>query len=60
MQAERGWQIDQAAAANTQLSPVTERQAPVLLRTRKMLDRFGQSLQWIGIATRAANAPSGS
>ena len=56
MQAERGWEIDQAAAANTRPSPVTERRAPVLLKT--LLDRFGQSLQWIGATTRPASATS--
>lgn len=56
MQAERGWQIDQAAAANTRPSPVTARRAPVLFRT--MLDRFGQSLQWVVATTRPASAPS--
>jgi hypothetical protein len=56
MQAERGWQIDQAAAANARQSPVTERRAPLLLRT--VLDRFGQSLQSIGATTRPANATS--
>jgi len=55
MQAERGWQIDQAAAANMQQSPVTERRARVLLRT--VLDRFGQSLQWITATSRPASAP---
>jgi len=55
-QAERGWQIDQAAAANTRPSPVTARRASLLLRT--MLDRFGQSLQWDAATSRPANAQS--
>jgi hypothetical protein len=56
MQAERGWQIDQAAAANMQPSPVTERRAPLLART--LIDRFGQSLQWVAATSRPANAQS--
>ena len=56
MQAERGWQIEQAEATSMRQSPATGRQARVLLRT--LLDRFGQSLQWIGATTRPANAPS--
>jgi hypothetical protein len=56
MQAERGWQIEQAEALNTRQSPVTGRQAGVLLRT--VLGRFGQSLQWVGATIRPANAPS--
>ena len=56
MQAERGWQIEQAEALNTRQSPVTGRQARVLLRT--VLGQFSQSLQWIVATTRAANAPS--
>lgn len=57
-QAERGWQIEEAAAACFQQSPVTGRRAGALLRTRKVLDRFGQSLQWVSATSRPANAQS--
>jgi hypothetical protein len=56
MQAERGWQIDQAAALNMQPKLVTEHRASLLVRT--MLDRFVQSLQWIAATSRPANAQS--
>jgi hypothetical protein len=57
-QAARGWQIEQAAAACTQDAPVTGSRAGALLRTRKVLDRFGRSLQWVSAMTRPAQAPS--
>lgn len=57
-QAERGWQVDQAAATNTRQSPETERRAPVLWRTHNVLERVVQSLRSVAATSRPANAPS--
>jgi hypothetical protein len=54
VQAERGWQVEQAAAASKGQSSVIGRQARLRLRTT--LVRFGQSLQWVAATTRSANA----
>ena len=55
-QAERGWQVEQAAAASKRQSSVIGRQAR--MRLRITLVRFGQSLQWVMATTRPANAVS--
>jgi hypothetical protein len=57
-QAERGWQVDQAAATNARQSPESARREPVLWRTRNVLDRVGQSLRWVAATSRPANVPS--
>jgi hypothetical protein len=56
IQAERGWRIEEAAAAHKRRSLVSRRQAGDQLRTA--LVRFGRSLQSFVVATRPANAPS--
>jgi hypothetical protein len=57
-QAERGWQVDQAAATNARQSPESARREPVLWRTRTVLDRVSQSLRWVAATPRPANMPS--
>ena len=55
MQAERGWQIEEAAMSARQ-SPVIARRAGAVLTM--VLDRLGQSMQSVAVTTRPANAPS--